>query len=167
MTHIPTATLILIVGLLSACGFQLAGTATTGLTEHSFHVTGGSTDFRTQLQRTFMEAGIGAADAADSDYMIRLSGPDERRTVVSVNTTLDAREYEVGLFLTVEIRARGEEYDSAVKLSRFRHWSFEPERYLASDEEYAVIIKELQQELIDALQLVLKARVASAAKSSG
>ena len=74
-----------------------------------------------------------------------------------MTTDMDAREYEVGLHLTVRLQRPGEKPSVPATVSRYRHWLFDSEDYLAADEARAVLKKELSGELIEALLLRIRA----------
>jgi len=97
-----------------------------------------------------------SGDAA-ADLVVHLEGPQERHQVIGVSTDMDAREYEVGLHLGVRLQRPGEKPSASTVLSRYQHWLFDPDEYLAAEEERGYLKKELRGELIEALLLRIRA----------
>ena len=150
---------LLVATLLAGCGFHLAGepggrtAAPAGL-----HIEGGTPEFRARLLRHLHAAGAHPARArADASLIVQLDGPEERRQTLTVTEVVHAREYELGLHLTVRAHAP-DATARPVVLSRYRSWLVDAERYLAADEQRRVLLAELQDELIEALLLLLAAR---------
>ena len=145
---------------LSGCGFQLADSkgVATKIPQSSLQVLGGSPAFRHALKGRLRGGGVKVVpgDAA-ADLIVHLEGPQERHQIIAVDSDMDAREYEVGLHLTVRLQRPGEEPSASTVLSRYQHWVFDPERYLAADEEREYLKKELNGELIEALLLRIRA----------
>lgn len=148
--------------LLGGCGFQLADTpgAATQIAQQALHVVGGSPEFRQEFARTLHRIDVAFAPGrAEADLTVHLEGPEEREQVIAVSDAgLDAREYEIGMHLTVRLQAPGSEPAAAITLSRYRHWAFDADDYLAADEERAVLAEELRAELMEALLLLIQAQ---------
>ena len=145
---------------LGGCGFQLAdpkGIATK-IPQSSLQLVGGSPDFNQALRRRLRGGGVRivSGDAA-ADLVVHLDGPQERHQVIGVTTDMDAREYEVGLHLGVRLQRPGGKPSAPTTLSSYRHWLFDPDNYLAADEERELLRKELSGELIEALLLRIRA----------
>ena len=146
--------------ILGGCGFQLADSkgVATKIPQASLQLIGGSPGFRQVLERRLRDGGVKVVrDDAAGDLVVYLDGPKERRQVIGVTTDMDAREYEVGLHLTVRLQRPGEKPSVPATVSRYRHWLFDSEDYLAADEARAVLKKELGGELIEALLLRIRA----------
>lgn len=146
--------------ILGGCGFQLTDSqgVATKIPQASLQLVGGSPEFRQMLKRRLRDGGVKVVvgDAA-ADLIVYLEGPQERHQVIGVTTDTDAREYEVGLHLTIRLQRPGEKPSASAIVSRHRHWLFDPEDYLAADEARAVLKKELSGELIEALLLRIRA----------
>ena len=146
---------------LAGCGFQLADSkgGVTRIPQASVQLIGGTPGFHQALRRTLRGGGVKVLSGdAGADLVVHLNGPEERHQVIGVTTDMDAREYEVGLHLTVRLQQPGEKASAPVTLSRYRHWLFDPDKYLAADEERAMLTKELSGELIEALLWHIRAR---------
>ncbi len=145
---------------LGGCGFQLADSkgVATQIPQSSLHLVGGSPEFRQALRRRLRGGGVKvvSGDAA-ADLVVHLEGPQERHQVIGVSTDMDAREYEVGLHLGVRLQRPGEKPSASTVLSRYQHWLFDPDEYLAAEEERGYLKKELRGELIEALLLRIRA----------
>lgn len=148
--------------MLGGCGFQLADApgVATRISQQTLHVVGGSPAFRQELSRTLHRIDVAfASDSAGADLIVHLEGPEEREQVIAVSAAgLDAREYEIGMHLTVRLQAPGSEPAKPVTLSRYRHWAFDVDDYLAADEERIVLVEELRAELMEALLLLIQAQ---------
>lgn len=146
--------------ILGGCGFQLADSkgVATKIPQASLQLVGGSPGFRQVLERRLRGGGVKVVggDAA-ADLIVHLQGPEERHQVIGVTTDMDAREYEVGLHLTVRLQRPDEKPSVPATVSRYRHWLFDSEDYLAADEARAVLKKELTGELIEGLLLRIRA----------
>ncbi len=154
---LPAVALGLVLG---GCGFQLADTqgVATPLPQISLQLVGGSPGFRQVLKRRLRGGGVTVVGGeAAADLVVYLDGPQERHQVIGVSDDMDAREYEVGLHLTVRLQRPGEKPSAPATVSRYRHWLFNPDDYLAADEARAVLKKELSGELIEGLLLRLRA----------
>ena len=145
---------------LGGCGFQLADSegVATRIPQASLQLVGGSPEFRQALRGKLRGIGVKvvSGDAA-ADLIVHLDGPQERHQVIGVTTDMDAREYEVGLHLTVHLQRPGDEPSVPAILSRYRHWLFDPDNYMAADEEREILNRELRGELIEALLLRIRA----------
>ena len=147
---------------LSGCGFQLADSAGTGvrLELAAVQLQGGTPAFRQTLRRALRDGGVqvlqGEAGAA---MIVHLEGPQERHQVIGVTPDIDAREYEIGMHLSVRLQRPGEAPAVPKTLSRYRHWVYDPDRHLAADEERIILTRELRGELVEALLLHLQASV--------
>lgn len=145
---------------LAGCGFELAEHPGAGAPAPGrlLHVAGGEPDFRAELRRALRRAGARTAPAADAaELAVELAGPEAREQVIGVTDRMDAREYELELRLTVRRRVAGEAWDAPETLSRRRHWAFDPDDYLAADEERSLILAELRAALIGDLFRLLAA----------
>lgn len=145
---------------LAGCGFELADHAGAGppAPGRLLHVAGGEPDFRAELRRALARAGARVAPAAAAaELAAELAGPEVREQVIGVTDRMDAREYELELRLTVRTRAAGGDWGAPETLARRRHWVFDPEAYLAADEERSLILEELRAELIGDLFRLLAA----------
>lgn len=145
---------------LSGCGFQLADSTgvATRIPQSSLQLIGGSPGFRHVLKGRLRSGGVKvvSGDAA-ADLIVHLDGPEERHQVIGVTPDMDAREYEVGLHLVVRLQRPGDKPSAPTKLSRYRHWVFDADAYLAADAERGMLKKELTGELIEGLLLYLQA----------
>lgn len=145
---------------LGGCGFQLADSqgVATKIPQSSLQLVGGSPGFRHALKGRLRGGGVKVvtSDAA-ADLIVHLDGPRERHQVIAVDADMDAREYEVGLHLTVRLQRPGEKPSAPSVLSRYQHWVFDPDKYLAAEEERGYLKKELRGELIEALLLRIRA----------
>jgi len=149
--------------ILGGCGFQLADSkgVSTKIPQASLQMVGGAPGFRQVLKRKLRGGGVKVVQGdAAADLIVYLEGPKERHQVIAVTTDMDAREYEVGLHLTVRLQRPGEKPSAPAVVSRYRHWLFDSEDYLAADEARAVLKKELSGELIEALLLRIRAYAA-------
>ncbi len=137
---------------LYGCDFQLAGThgAASHIPYKFLQIEGGTPEFRQQLSRTLASIEV-AAVKQNPDLIVHLQGPAEREQVIAVTTDMDAREYEIGMHLSVQLQKPKAERSEAVHFSRYRHWVFDTDRYLAADEERQVLTQEMRHELIEAL----------------
>lgn len=145
---------------LGGCGFQLADSkgVATRIPQSSLQLIGGSPGFRHALEGRLRAGGVEvvSGDAA-AELIVHLDGPAERHKVIGVTTEMDAREYEVGLHLDVRLQRPGDEPSTSTRLSRYRHWVFDAERYLAAEVERGMLKKELQGELLEVLLLHIRA----------
>lgn len=145
---------------LGGCGFQLADSSgvATKIPQSSLQLVGGSPGFRQELKRELRGGGVKLVKGgAAADLVVYLEGPQERHRVIGVTTDMDAREYEVGLHLTVRLQRPGEKPSVPAIVSRYRNWLFDSEDYLAADEAREVLKKDLSRELIEALLLRIRA----------
>ena len=156
-SFLPGAVFCLVLG---GCGFQLADSTgvATRIPQSSLQLVGGSPEFRQALRRRLRGGGVKvvSGDAA-AELIVHLEGPQERHQVIGVSTDMDAREYEVGLHLGVRLQRPGEEPSAPSVLSRHQHWLYDPDNYMAAEEERGYLKKELRGELIEALLLRIRA----------
>ena len=145
---------------LSGCGFQLADSkgVATRIPQSSLQLIGGSPGFRHALEGRLRGGGVKVVSGeAEADLIVHLEGPQERHQVIGLSADMDVREYEVGLHLGVRLQRPGEKPSAKSVLSRYRHWVFDPDKYLAADEEREMLKKELLGEVIEALLLRIRA----------
>lgn len=138
--------------LATGCGFRLAqGDLAQTEIAQGLYFDGATPAFRNQLSRRFRAADTPLATSRQAaQRIIVLEGPVERLQVLAVTEQSNARDYELSLHLTVHTQA-ADGSPEQVMLSRYRHWHFDENQYLASDEERRVLTTELHEELIDAL----------------
>ena len=145
---------------LGGCGFQLADSkgVATKIPQSSLQLIGGSPAFRHALKGRLRSGGVKVASGdAAVDLIVHLDGPQERHQVIAVDKDMDAREYEVGLHLGVQLQRPGEKPSAPIVLSRYQHWVYDPDEYMAAEEERGYLKKELNGELIEALLLRIRA----------
>ena len=144
--------------MLGGCGFQLAGTsgAMPDIAQQALQISGGSAEFRQTLRSMLREAGV-RVGAEGAELIVHLQGPEQRQRVLAVDEEFDAREYEIMMYLTVRLQIPGAEKSAPQVLSRTRNWLFDAQRYLAADEERAVLEQEMRTELIGSLMLYIQA----------
>jgi LPS-assembly lipoprotein len=132
------ATILLLTGLLSACGFhlresttlpeKLQATALQGVAEFS--------DLDMAFKRSFRRAGYALVEQESAQTIIKINKNKFERRVLSVNASGDPNEYELSYNLKVTLLdSQGRELLPQQSIRQFRSYGYSPDIRLAKDAE--------------------------------
>jgi LPS-assembly lipoprotein len=143
---------LLLVLLVSGCGFRLQGAAQLppGLRKVYVAATDELSPFAVALDRALKEAGaVSAAAPADADAVIRVTLDRTGRRVLSVSTRNIPQEYEV--FYTVEysIEKGGNVAVPQQHIELTRSYSYNESEALAKDREEAILRNAIARDLAE------------------
>ena len=154
MRHAPRSVtlpvlMLFLTSLLTACGFHLRGQINTENGLKTLGLSGQTSLFSRSLNRTLQSNGIEISDSAP--YQVHIVAVEDLSQQDSVAS---AGNYEHSVRLSVTYQWQtlsGLPLFQPITLTRERHMTFNENTTNASDSEKAVVLRELQQELIAAM----------------
>ncbi len=139
--------LIFAVLMLSACGFQLRGSSSTGtLTINNVYIQQTAASGIVQSMRSVLEGQSVslASSAKDADIIIRLDNEAFDRRVLSVDAnTGKVREFELGYKVQLQVERGGEQLLAPVTVNQRRDYVFDENAVLGKYQEESVLNKEM------------------------
>ena len=160
MLHQPRTmigTLLLCVLLLSGCGFQLRswdlGSGYSSIALES----AGRFDVEPTLRRALTQTGV-PVDTNDAELVLELISSGEELRTASVSSSARTAEYELILRVRYAIRdAAGVYLAKPVSLQSSRRYFLDRGNLVGSNEEQALLRRELRSELVQQIMRVLNA----------
>jgi LPS-assembly lipoprotein len=140
----------LLAGLLSACGFRLAGgAALPPLLAHPYlSVQDSYSDFARELRHSLQAAGAHIEPAAGAaSATVDISSDRVDRRVLSVSALNTPNEYELTYSVTFSVQSANKEVLPAETLSLSREYSFDETALLAKEHEEDLLRAEMARNL--------------------
>ena len=143
--------LIALVSVLAGCGFRLRGSADSVAVLTALDVSATQTygELVTNVERTLTQQGIAVNPEGGADYRLHLLG--ERATRRSVSTTNQVSVAEYVLLLAVDFELFDRAGDRLLPLTTIiteRIYSFDRGSFVGSNEEEALLGREMQADII-------------------
>lgn len=147
MRRVPVA---LAMVLLTACGFQLRGSAVSTHVESARVEALGRVGLERDLRRALEQAGVVLTDDAErAQVAISLLRDETERRTLSVTERVRTAEYELTRSVRYRVSARGEEVlidDRTISASR--SYVIDRDNLVASDQEAQILEQELGADLV-------------------
>lgn len=141
---------VVLLALLTACGFQLRGT-TVATNVESAHVEAvGRVRIESDLRRALEQAGVVMNDdRAAAQVSIALLGEESQRRTLSVTERVRTAEYELTRSVRYRVTGRGDEVllDERT-ISASRVYVIDRDNLVASDQEAQLLDRELGADLV-------------------
>jgi LPS-assembly lipoprotein len=143
------AGVIVLLALLSGCGFTLRGTAQLPEAMQPLYVDVTNTTAMTrELVRVFSDNHTALApDAGSARYRLDVAGETSNERAISVNATARAGEYELTMGVQFQLRRGAEVVLGPQALSTSKVYLADPENAVAKNEEAELIRTEMRKEL--------------------
>ena len=140
--------ILLVSVLLTSCGFQLRGTGGQALSVERVQVVGSEPELMDELEDSLKSIGVDVSDATDPEYVIDVAGESLSRRAVASSGNITVSEYEVQLRASFVITGQnGELILPATQLRAERVYSFDPNNFVSNNEEEALLIDEMRQDV--------------------
>jgi LPS-assembly lipoprotein len=185
--------IVLLIGLLAACGFRLRGggdlpgyklpfaTIALGLDPAS--------EFHAQLKRTIEASSPGTkviSGSAQAEAVLMVLGDNNQKTILSLNAAGRAREFQLERVFTFKVLAKGAatapgapvkytdvpveaptEYIASSTISVRRQMNFSDDLVLSKESEEAMLWRDMQSDLVQQLMRRLAAAKPQPVKVDG
>ena len=140
--------LVLLLSLLSGCGFALRGTANLPEALQTLQLASvdANSDLQRELNRALRNAGVEIVDTA-SAYRLGLGLETITERTLSVNSNARAGEYELDLGVQFQLSQGGSMVLGPEALHVKRVYLTDPENAVAKSEEAELIRAEMRREL--------------------
>jgi len=152
--HQITYVLVLVLlSLLTACGFQLRGSGGSSLPESwsNMHLASGNPngELSREVQSTFSSNGVTWVDKQDADYTIKLGPEQFRQRNLSLNAAARAAEFELTLSANFAVSdAQGAEVMEVTTVSVIKQMENDPRNVVGKAEEVRILRSEMRSELV-------------------
>jgi LPS-assembly lipoprotein len=154
---------------LPACGFQLRGQAQ--LPFDSLYIAGQENSALIVELRRNVQAGTTTAisrDAASAQAVLKLSGEQRERDILSVNAAGKVRELQLRYRVTVRVfNGKGDDYLAPTDFVLTRDYTFDDARVLAKESEEALLFQDMQTDLVQQILRRLSTLAARPAPAAG
>lgn len=152
--HLLSCTILGASLLLSACGFQLRGSGVDNIALDELHVS--ALDSHSQTHRQLVEAlqDSGVTVRSSAPYHLQLLDEPRQRRAVSYSRGSTSAEYEMSHQLRYQIsNTAGQILVGPETLSTYRAYVRDKDNLAGSNEEEALLQREMQQDLTRQLML--------------
>ncbi len=137
---------------LSACGFQLRGTGGEVLAVDQVRVVGSEQELVDQLEEILESIGIAVDGPNEPEYVVNIAGESLNRRAVASSGDITVSEYEVQLRAVFSISsATGEVVIPSSEVRAERVYSFDATNLVSNNEEEALLINEMRQDVASQL----------------
>ena len=149
------AAVVLALGLLAACGFQLRGVGGTSVPDDwkQMHLVTGNpnSEFARAVVAQFGANGVEWQDAADANYILQLGTEKLQRRNLSLNAEARVSEIELTMSASFEVITADsrEEVMPQTTLSVLKQMENNPRNVVGKEGEMRLIEGEMRQELAD------------------
>ena len=146
---------VVLVAMLSACGFHLRGTAS--LPHESLYISGPAySAFANDLKRAIV-AGTNtrvAEDAAEADATLFILGENRGKVILTLTRQGTVREFQLLYSVSYRLADKeGKEIVPPSEIALVRSYVFNDQQVLAAESEEAFLYRDMQQ---DAVQQLLR-----------
>lgn len=143
---------IIILSLVSGCGFHLRGSQGVGLSIERIHVSGTNAygDFVRELKRSLQSGGTEVVEASgDAPFSLRVMGENTTRRAVATTTDITVSEYELRMEVDFELLGTGgESLIEPTELVAERIYVFDRTSLVGSSEEEELLKEEMRRDLV-------------------
>ena len=145
-------TVFLVVSIVSACGFQLRGTATlpAELQTMALTSTDGNSDILRELRRSLIASDVTLLDSPQANaYVLVLGAESSSERVLSVNSNARAGEYELSVSVPFQLRNGSAILMGPETLTIEKVYLADPNSAVAKAEERELMEEEMRRELVN------------------
>lgn len=140
--------MVLLSALISSCGFQLRGTGGQVLDVERVQVTGSEPELIDELGDTLKSIGVSVDGTGEPEYVINIVGESLSRRAVATSGSITVSEYEVQILAVFSISSpEGEAIIPTSQLRSERVYSFDATNFVSNNEEEALLIDEMRQDI--------------------
>ena len=132
--------------LISACGFQLRGDIQANF--DSISISGGTTSFNKTLQRKFRQAGISVTNPNDAEKIVAIIENKFTKTILTLTGTGAVSEYQLDYDVTYRFKNKGGTWNLPVTIEATRTYTYDDSDILAKDEEEKRLVSGMEDQLI-------------------
>ncbi|MEP5763196.1 MAG: LPS assembly lipoprotein LptE [Halieaceae bacterium] len=159
MNRIHACLLIVLMSLLSACGFHLRGSINLPPAWNDLHLASASPN--SELARAFRDrlenAGISWRDRADANYTLVLGTERFDRRNLTIGGNARASEFELKMTTSLQVTDRaGNELMPETDVSSYKIITNDPENVSGKLEESRLLRREMRDELVQQLMRKLR-----------
>ncbi len=160
-TFKTTISLILLCGLLSACGFSLRGTESLALNPEieqlSIKDEGNNSALGQLLTQRLQVYGLDLLEPGKASLRLTLGAEQVKERVVSINRNARAGEFEMTLITSIELSKDADVLISREVLALEEIYEADPANLAAKANEAELIKTEMRQELVEQILRRLQA----------
>ncbi|MBT4571628.1 MAG: hypothetical protein HOA50_04545 [Nitrosomonadales bacterium] len=138
-----------IVGLMliiSACGFQLRGNIEANF--GSISISGGTDSFNKTLQRKFRQAGISIKSASKAEKIVQIIKNNYTKTILTLTGTGAVSEYQLDYEVTYRFKNKNSQWNEPLTIEASRSYTYDDANILAKDEEEKRLASGMEDQLI-------------------
>lgn len=141
---------LLLVSLLTACGWQLRGQVSLGPEIGKLYAHGGDKQLLRELKAALKRNDIVLSDRiSGSDYSLQLQPLRFDRRTAAVGSQILAAEYELSMQLAYRIDQQTDKpYRDQAKANAIRSYSYDPNNTLGKDQEERILKREMRSDII-------------------
>ena len=132
--------------MISACGFQLRGDIQTNF--NSISISGGTSNFSKTLQRKFRQAGVSIENVSNAEKIVEIISNNFTKTILTLTGTGAVSEYQLIYEVTYRFKNQDSEWNIPIKLEATRTYTYDDADILAKDEEEKRLVLGMEQQLI-------------------
>lgn len=149
--------LVLLLAILSACGFQLRGMADIAF--KSINIQGSTLSISRDLTRLIKNNGVKIAEKADdADLLLELMGETNEKRILSLSGGGLVREYEIGYQVHFRTRLHSNPTWSQVQNVQMRRdYSYDDKLLLGKAEEEARLVADMRTDAMHEIMRRLSA----------
>ena len=138
---------LLLPALLTSCGFHLRGTQGVVLDVDRVRVVGSKLELIEELEDTLKSSGV-AIDGIDPEYVITVVGESLGRRAIATSGDITVSEFELQVRGVFRITAAsGERLIANTEARSERIYSFDPTNFVSNEEEEALLVEEMRQDI--------------------
>jgi len=166
--HCLTLALLLLLSVLSGCGFHLRGAIDLPPAWKDLHLVSASpnAELSQALRAGLDNAGIQWRDLSDANYVLYLGGETYKRRNLTIGNNARAAEFELKMTTNLRVTDRaGQELMPETEVSSYKIITNDPENVSGKVEESRLLQQEMRQELVQ--QLIRKLRFVATDGSTG
>ena len=138
-----------IVGLMliiSACGFQLRGNIEANF--GSISISGGTDSFNKTLQKKFRQAGISIKSASKAEKIVQIIKNNYTKTILTLTGTGAVSEYQLDYEVTYRFKNKNSQWNEPLTIEASRSYTYDDADILAKDEEEKRLASGMEDQLI-------------------
>ena len=132
--------------LISACGFQLRGDIQANF--DSISISGGSSNFNKTLQRKFRQAGITIKSASEAEKIVQIIKNDFTKTILTLTGTGLVSEYQLDYTVSYRFKSKDGPWNLPLTIEASRTYTYDDSDILAKDEEEKRLISGMESQII-------------------
>lgn len=146
---LKSSAVLVLIALLSGCGFTLRGTAELSPALQPLYVdVENTTAISREVVRVLVDNNISLTnDTAAASHRLEVGGETSSERAISVNATARAGEYELVMSVQFQLRRGAEIVLQPQQLTTSKVYLADPENAVAKNEEAELIRTEMRKEL--------------------